>query len=96
MKWILPQHGGRLLDVARNLANGANPLLIVGHYPTMERLAGRLIGKGDPKLVKRIETKYPTGALSVFEFRGSKWSDIAEGTGELLGFTRPADLEVEA
>jgi len=89
-------NGGRLLEVARHLANGANPLLIVGHNPSMERLAVRLIRKGDPKLMKRLEQKYPTGALTVIEFSGTKWSDIAEGTGELLSFTRPADLEVEA
>jgi len=89
-------NGGRLLDVARTLANGSNPLLIVGHNPSMERLATRLIGKGDPKLVKRLEQKYPTAALSIIEFPVKKWSDVAEATGELLSFTRPADLEIEA
>ncbi|MBL8905905.1 MAG: histidine phosphatase family protein [Rhizobiales bacterium] len=89
-------NGGRLLEVARNMANGATPLMIVGHNPSMERLAVRLIRKGDPKLVKRLEQKYPTGALSVIEFPGTKWSDVAEGAGELVSFTRPADLEVEA
>ena len=89
-------NGGRLLEVARTLANGASPLLIVGHNPSMERLAARLIKSGDPKLIKRLEQKYPTGALSIIEFPVKKWSDVAEATGELLSFTRPADLEIEA
>ena len=86
-------NGGRLLDVARTQANGASPLLVVGHNPSMERLAARLIGRGEPKLVKKIEQKYPTGALCVIEFPIEKWGEIADATGELLSFTRSSDLE---
>ena len=69
----------------------ANSLLVVGHNPSIERLALRLIGKGDAKLRKRLERRnIPTGALAVIDFEAASWSDIDDRHGQLASFHAPA------
>jgi phosphohistidine phosphatase len=85
-------NGGRILDLIRSKADTASKILIVGHNPSLERLALRLIGKGEDKLRKRIADKYPTGALAIFEFDASSWKDVDDGKGTLTAFVRPRDL----
>jgi phosphohistidine phosphatase len=87
-------NGGRLLDAVRSRANGARHVLIVGHNPSIERLALRLAG-GDSKLAKVIARKYPTGALAVIDFDARDWREAGDGKGVLASFTRPADLVKE-
>ncbi len=85
-------NGGRILDAVRGKADGAKSVLVVGHNPSIERLAQRLIGKGDAKLRKRMAEKYPTGALAVVTFDIDDWDDIEDGKGTLSDFARPRDL----
>lgn len=85
-------NGGRVLDTVRGKADSAKSVLVVGHNPSIERLAQRLVGKGDAKLRKRLGEKYPTGALAVISFDIAKWDDIEDGKGTLTVFTRPRDL----
>jgi phosphohistidine phosphatase len=84
-------NGGRLFETIRRRGEKAACVLVVGHNPSIERLALRLIKDGDSQLIKRIERKYPTGALCVIDFDVEAWRDIAEGTGRLVNFTRPRD-----
>jgi phosphohistidine phosphatase len=85
-------NGGKLLDALRHKGNEAKVVLLVGHNPSLERLALRLIGKGDKKLKDRIAKKYPTGALAVIEFKASDWKNVKDAEGELVSFTRPTDV----
>ncbi|CAN5363379.1 histidine phosphatase family protein [soil metagenome] len=85
-------NGGRVLDAIRDKAEGAKSLLIVGHNPSIERLALRLVGKGTATLKDQLERKYPTGALSVIDFKTDAWKEIGDGAGRLVSFTRPRDL----
>jgi phosphohistidine phosphatase len=85
-------NGGRLLDAVRHKGNGAKSVLLVGHNPSLERLALRLIGKADPDTKERIAKKYPTGALAVLEFKAADWRTIKEAEGQLVSFTRPKDV----
>lgn len=85
-------NGGRLLEALRHKANGAKSVLVIGHNPSLERLALRLIGKGDHSLKERIAKKYPTGALTVLEFKASDWKTIKDAEGQLVSFTRPKDV----
>jgi phosphohistidine phosphatase SixA len=32
---------------------------------------------------------FPTGAIAVLDFDTADWSDLAEGTGQLVAFCRP-------
>lgn len=85
-------NGGRILDLVRSKADSATKIIIVGHNPSLERLALRLIGKGEDKLRKRIAEKYPTGALAVIDFDVQAWKDVEDGKGTLTVFVRPRDL----
>ena len=88
-------NGGRILDTVRAKADTAKSVMVVGHNPSLERLAQRLVGKGDAKLRKRLADKYPTGALAVIAFENDNWNDIEDGKGTLTYFTRPRDLAKE-
>lgn len=85
-------NGGRLLSAIRTAGGDAGTLMLIGHNPSIERLAQRLAGSGDAKLRKRLEQKYPTAALAVLHFGAAAWSGIAEGQGELVHFIRPKDI----
>lgn len=88
-------NGGRILDTVRAKADTAKSVMVVGHNPSIERLAQRLIGKGDAKLRKRLNEKYPTGALAVISFETDDWGNIEDGKGTLAFFARPRDLTKE-
>ena len=89
-------NGGRVLSAISANAGPAKSLLIVGHNPSLERLAGRLAVSGDAKLRARIEQKYPTAALAVIHFEADDWGRIADHGGELQHFIRPKDLVDES
>ena len=89
-------NGGRILDTVRSKADTAKSVMVVGHNPSIERLAQRLIGKGDVKLRKRLAEKYPTGALAMITFDATDWHAIEDGKGTLSVFVRPRDLIKEA
>jgi phosphohistidine phosphatase len=84
--------GAALLDVVRVKGGIANPLMLVGHNPSMEGLAQMLIGSGDSTLRVRLEEKYPTCALAIISFEAEAWKDINDGQGRLYNFVRPKDL----
>ena len=88
-------NGGRVLDTVRGKAETAKSVMVVGHNPSIERLAQRLIGKGDAKLRKRVAEKFPTGALAVISFDAGNWSAVEDGKGTLATFVRPRDLAKE-
>ncbi len=88
-------NGGRILDTVRARADIAKSVLVVGHNPSIERLAQRLIGKGDAKLRRRVADKYPTGTLAVVTFESGDWDNIEDGKGTLAFFARPRDLTKE-
>jgi phosphohistidine phosphatase len=88
-------NGGLILDTVRGKAETAKSVMVVGHNPSIERLAQRLIGKGDMKLRRRLAEKYPTGALAVITFETKDWSAIEDGKGTLSIFIRPRDLAKE-
>jgi phosphohistidine phosphatase len=85
-------NGGRILDLIRSRADSAEKILIVGHNPSLERLALRLVGKGEEKLRRRMADKYPTGALAVIDFDVATWKEADDAKGSLTVFVRPRDL----
>ena len=84
--------GSRLMEVIR--ANGGNSrvLMLVGHNPSIEELARRLIASGDKRLRAKLESKFPTAALAVIRFNQSAWAQLTEGSGTLIHFIRPRDV----
>lgn len=82
-----------VFDVLIERGGSAKTLLSIGHNPATQELALGLLSRGDNALIDRIENKYPTGALTVIDFDISDWSALKPGSGLLVGFTRPADLD---
>lgn len=80
------------LNIIRDNGDHQSPLLLVGHNPTMEELAGELTGTGNSAARALMHEKYPTAALAVIDFDIPQWADLQTGIGTLVQFTRPRDL----
>jgi len=65
-------------------------VMLVGHNPSIERLALDLASRG-PELAE-LADKYPTGALAALEFSGT-WSELEADAARLVRFVKPRDLE---
>ncbi|MGF1608211.1 MAG: histidine phosphatase family protein [Kiloniellales bacterium] len=83
----------RLLDVIHRQPDGVGALLLVGHNPGLERLAGLLAGPGSRKrALAAFHDKFPTAALAVLTFETERWADAGEGGGRLTHFVTPREL----
>lgn len=83
---------GRILELVRSEGGAEDVLMVVGHNPSLQLLAERLVGEGPAKLRARLAKKFPTAALAVLEFPVEEWSGVAPGAGTLVEFLRPKDL----
>lgn len=85
-----------LLDIIHEADSGSDALLLAGHNSGLEDLVLLLIpdSKGD-KARAEVEEKFPTCSLAEMEFDVESWEDLAPGTGKLLRFVRPRDLDSE-
>ena len=84
-----------LLDIVRRAPASIGRLLLVGHNPGMEELALRLARRGGGRLRSEVEIKYPTGTVAEIELPAGQWAEVKEGTGRILRFIRPRDLDPE-
>jgi phosphohistidine phosphatase len=84
-----------LLNVAHEGPDAVERLMLVGHNPGLEELALRLAAPGAGPLRDEVELKYPTGTLAQIELPAARWSEVREGTGRLVRFIRPRDLDPE-
>ena len=82
---------GDLLGRLRRLPNEIDSVLVVGHNPGLEALALGLVAAGDARLLTRLETKFPTGALASLEVAAT-WRDLRWGTATLVDYVVPCDL----
>ncbi len=72
----------------------ARTLLVIGHNPAMQDTATALIGSGNPILAAEVASKFPTAGLAVIDFDIPAWRDMRTGTGRIVAFFRPRDLEL--
>ena len=56
--------------------------MVIGHNPTIEDLAARLVGSGDAELRAQLAAKVPTGALVALSFDGA-WADLDAGAARI-------------
>jgi phosphohistidine phosphatase len=82
----------RHLDHIRGLSDASRTAMLIGHNPTMQDLAVRLIGSGNPSLIAEIEDKFPTAAVAVIDFDLRTWREVADKTGRVVAFFRPREL----
>lgn len=78
-----------LLAVINEAPPQARTLVVVGHNPSVEALAGELDGgKGDRAAAKEMARKFPTSGIAAFEVNGP-WSALAPGGATLVSFAAP-------
>jgi len=75
---------GQLLDVIREIDDGVDRLLMVGHNPGIGQLAAQLTASG-------IDD-FPTAALAEIELTVDDWREVEMGSGRLIRFITPNDL----
>jgi phosphohistidine phosphatase len=79
-----------LLAHLRRLPSMVQSVMIIGHNPGLEDLALGLASEGAERA--RMEEKYPTAALATIDLSADDWSEIERGSGELVAYVRPRDL----
>ena len=73
-----------LLGVIRGLPDDVSSVLLIGHNPGMEDLAGAF--------APLPGEKFPTGALATFAFDCERWAEVAPGGAELVDYVVPREL----
>jgi phosphohistidine phosphatase len=76
----------------RQVPEAIPSVLVVGHNPGLEDLVRGFGTDGDPHLIDRVRTKFPTGALATLTFDGP-WKGFGSGAARLEAFVVPGDLE---
>jgi len=86
--------GKALLGIIRSQdkPSHVSRVMIVGHNPSMQSVALRLIGQSRNEASRRLEGKYPTCGLAEIRFETELWSEIEEGAGRLIRFDTPKRL----
>jgi phosphohistidine phosphatase len=80
-----------LLDRLRAVPDEVGSVMLIGHNPGLQQLA---LDLAEPAAeVQELQEKFPTAALVTLAFPAGTWRLIEPGSGELVGFVRPRDLE---
>jgi len=83
-----------LLDVVHDTPDDVGSLLMVGHNPGLEDLILMLVpDKAGDAARDQVEEKFPTASIAEIEFDADRWEDLRPGTGRLVRFVRPRDLD---
>jgi phosphohistidine phosphatase len=80
-----------LFERVRTLPDEIASVMLIGHNPGLEELALALASKGEG--LARMREKYPTAALATVDLPADRWSAVERGSGELVGYVRPSDLD---
>jgi phosphohistidine phosphatase len=89
---IYEASAGAIFDVIRQIGPDVYALLVVGHNPGLHELALKLIRKGNPSDLSRLQQKYPTAGLVVIDFKVRRWSEVSETPGRLERFQTPTSV----
>lgn len=65
-------------------------VLLIGHNPSMHRLALLLCSGGAP--LDDLRSKYPTAGLATLDIAGKEWRRLRMGDATLAAFVKPREL----
>jgi phosphohistidine phosphatase len=82
-----------ILKAIRTTAPAARTLVVVGHNPGMQQLAGMLIASGDVEARQRLLEEFPTAAIAMISFAVQDWESLHANGGRLEHFVTPQTLE---
>ena len=80
-----------LLDRLYAVPDHVGSVMLIGHNPGLQQLALDLARPAAG--VQELRATYPTAALVTLAFTARSWRLLEPGTGELIGFVRPRELE---
>jgi phosphohistidine phosphatase len=80
-----------LLARLKALPQQVGSVMLIGHNPGLEELALALASEGAG--LARLREKYPTAALATIDLSANDWSAIERGSGALVAYVRPRDLD---
>ena len=75
---------GELLDLVREIDEGAECALLVGHNPGISELARAL--------TKNFEEDLPTGAVVAIDLPADTWARVRGGSGSLRAYDYPKNV----
>ena len=86
----------KILAMLKMLPGKLSDVMVVGHNPGLEELAGLLarepVRRKERERRGELDEKFPTAALAVLDFDIDRWRDLKPETGKLIDFVRPKDL----
>ena len=82
----------QLLERLRRIPDEFGSAMLIGHNPGLQDLAVSLAGQGDADLRQRLESKFPTAALTTLAIGDGGWSSLEVGAADLVGFVTPKEL----
>jgi phosphohistidine phosphatase len=82
-----------MIDILHETGADIVHVMIVGHNPGLQDLAAELVRAGAPESVSLRENSFPTAAIATFRFEIDKWAELQPGTGELVVYTTPKQLD---
>lgn len=91
-KQIYMASAATLLRRLRRASDDLESVMLVGHNPGLEQLAGMLAHGGDLAAHRLVANGFTAGALAVIEADVEHWAELRQGCGRLKAFIRPKDL----
>lgn len=82
--------GPQAMLAALQSATG-NTVMMLGHMPGIGEFARDL--RRDPPPAHEVFRKYPTGAVTVLDFKAEGWADVQMGSGKFIAYTAPRALK---
>ena len=68
-------------------------LLVLAHFPGVAEFAKLLTSRGDEEARDRLGRSFPPASVATLRLAVESWAEARGKLGELLQFTRPADLD---
>ena len=85
-----------LLERLNHLGAAHDTVLVIGHNPTLHRLALWLAAGGDGACLQDLRSDFPPCALAVLSFDADNWAAVTPGSGRLTGYATPATAATAA
>jgi phosphohistidine phosphatase len=83
---------GRILDAIHAVEHSVDSLIIVGHNPGMEDLAGLLMKGHGGRAGASMRKKFPTAAVALLSLPVDDWTEVRSHIADLTDFVTPKSL----
>ena len=78
-----------ILEVIQETSTACGTLLLIGHNPSLHRVAAGLIASGDLDAREHLRENLPTSGLVIIEFPFVDWRKLHAQSGRLTHFVTP-------